>query len=69
MGEKNGGLNPVKGFDEDACEYEEQAGAKPADNLAVNGVTMAVPADLPVGINPQPADNSRYGTNDQHEVG
>ena len=62
-------LNPVKGFDEDACEYQKQAGTKPADDLAVDGVTMAVAADLPICVNPQTADDACYCADNQHEIG
>jgi len=62
-------LNPVKGFDEDAREYQKQAGTEPANNLAVNGMAVAVAADLPVGVNPQTAYDTCKGTYHQHKVG
>jgi len=61
-------LNPVKGFDEDACEYQKQAGTEPTDNLGINRVMVVVPPNLPVGINPQTTDDASKRADNQHEV-
>lgn len=61
-------LNPVKGFDEDACEYQKQAGTEPADNLGVNWMMVPMASDLPVGINPQTTDDAGNCADHQHEV-
>lgn len=58
MNKNDGLLNPVKGFDEDACEYQKQAGTEPADNLGINRVMVPMASNLPVGVDPQTADDT-----------
>lgn len=58
-------MNPVEGFKEGTDEGQEKTGKKPAHNLRVDVVIFA---GLPVGVDPQSADYSTDGSDDQYQI-
>ncbi|SJN22465.1 hypothetical protein FM107_03335 [Sphingobacterium sp. JB170] len=59
-------IDPVEGFEECTDKGQEEAGKEPAHDLCIDVVLLA---GLPVGIDAQPAEYARDGTDDKDEVG